>query len=517
MKKSTQLIVLFLVLVINQNVEAQTGFYVPQLANFDTAMLNLLHQYGVPGGQLAITYHGRLVYDRGYGYADSSAHTPVCPGNVFRLASVSKPITSITLMHLYEQGRVQLDDTVFGAKGILNDTMYQDIIDPLVYQITVRELLTHSGGWNRNISGDPMFDAYAIAQTMFVAPPANAVTVIRYVLSHQLLDFAPGTQYQYSNFGYCILGRVIEKITGQNYEKYVRDSILAPLHITDMRSGFNLSIDKLPGEVNYYDYPGAPYAYSVYDNVTLVPWPYGGFNIEAMDSHGGWVASAQDLCRLLVAVDRFSTKPDILLPATIDTMVHPSSAYANYALGWAVNSNNNWWHAGSLPGTTTEIVRANTELNWAILLNTRPYDSGPIAASVDNLVWNVLPTITSWPTDNLFDSTYDCSITSVQDADKSLSFPRRAGLYQNYPNPFNPSTINRYQLPVESKVTLRVFNLLGQEVKTLVNRIQDAGYESVAFDAGVLAAGVYFYRLETTGVKDPSKVLMEVKMMMLVK
>jgi len=314
--------------------KSQTGLFVQQLADFDTAMINLMNQFNVPGGELAITYQGRLVYNRGFGYADNSTHTLVEPNSIFRLASVSKPVTSVAIMKLYEQGLLHLDDTVFGIHGILNDNSYQTILDPLVRRITIRNLLTHSGGWNRDISGDPMFNAYQIAVSMGVTPPADAVSVIRYTIANQMLDFVPGTQYQYSNFGFCILGRVIEKITGQTYEDYVRNTILLPIGISDMHTGKNLPGNKLPMEVNYYDYPDAPLTNSIYDNITQVPWPYGGFNIEAMDSHGAWVASAEDLCKLLVSVDGFPTKPDILTAATINTMVTPSATNANYAFGW---------------------------------------------------------------------------------------------------------------------------------------------------------------------------------------
>lgn len=212
-------------------------------------MLKFMEAYNVPGGQLAITYHGRLVYNRGFGFANIATRDSVYPNDIFRVASVSKPITSLACMKLFEQGLLNLDAKVFGKGGILNEAIYQTILDPLDTNITVRMLLQHSGGWNRDISGDPMFDAYNIAKTMGVSSPPSPSVVIQYVLAHKMLDFSPGTQSQYSNFGFCVLGRVIEKITGQTYENYVRNNILLPLGITDMHLGFNLLENQLPNRM----------------------------------------------------------------------------------------------------------------------------------------------------------------------------------------------------------------------------------------------------------------------------
>jgi CubicO group peptidase (beta-lactamase class C family) len=470
------------------NVSAQTGETIPELVNFDAAMLELIDEYDVPGAQLAITYQGRLIYNRGFGYADVSEEILVQPDHIFRIASLSKPITSIAVMNLLELGELSLDDLVFGDEGILNDGSYSDILDPEVYDITVRQLLDHSGGWNRDISGDPMFNSFGIAEFMGIQAPADAETVIQYVIANQMLDFTPGTQFQYSNLGYCILGRIIEEVTGINYEDYVKNTILSPLGIENMHCGLNREEDQLPMEVNYYDYPGAPYALSVYDNATSVPWPYGGFNIEAMDAHGAWVASAGDLCKLLVAVDGYPTKPDILQSGTIDIMTDPSMNEPLYALGWSVNPFNNWWHTGSLPGTMTEMVRASNQMNWAILLNTRNANSGPLINAVDALVWDVMPSITSWPELDLF--------TNVVDLEGSVSV-------NIYPNPssgiFNIQSNNNIE-------SIMIYNATG----SLINTLQISnGMSYYQLNMSGRSSGIYFVTVVQNGNYCSSPIIIE--------
>jgi CubicO group peptidase (beta-lactamase class C family) len=468
-------IVISILFTCTQSVKAQTGYYSPSLVNFDVAMANLLKNYDIPGGQLAITYKGRLVYSRGFGLADESAKTVVCPDNIFRIASLSKQITAITIMHLYEQGRVGLNDTVFGPNGILNDSIYQTVLDPRVYSITVKHLLSHQGG----------------------------MTSSSFYLKSQMLNFTPGTNALYSNVGFVFLGRVIEKITKQDYETYVRDTILAPIGIRDMRSGKSLLINRYPKEVRYYDDPSAPLVPSIFDSTVLVPRQYGGtFSMEYSKACGGWVASAQDLCKLMCAVDKFSTRPDILLSSTINTMATPiHSVFGNpYALGWFINTtSNNWWHDGLLTGTMAYQARRNTEINYAVLVNSN-YSSGQYTA-LSSLVGTIIPLITSWPAIDLFDSTILCSpITSVKNISKN-SF-----IFTVYPNPSNGKFTVNVEGFQQENCKLEICNLLGQEIYTAFFKEQQS---TLDIDLSGFPKGFYFVKFDDGTNSYKQKIIIE--------
>jgi N-acyl-D-amino-acid deacylase len=224
-----------------------------------------------------------------------------------------------------------------------------------------------------------MFMSQEIARAMGTPEPTDCPTIIRYMLG-QPLDFDPGSQYAYSNFGYCILGRVIEKVSGMPYEDYVETHVLEPIGIEGMRLGHSLLSDRYPDEVHYYG-TESNLAQSVFPEVTeLTTWPYGGFYLEAMDSHGGWLASATDLARFASALEP-ERPADLLKASSLELMVaRPEisiweGASNYYAFGWFVRpegSGLNLWHGGSLPGTTAVLYRTASGLTWAALFNSRP-------------------------------------------------------------------------------------------------------------------------------------------------
>jgi N-acyl-D-amino-acid deacylase len=367
---------------------------------------------GMPGGALAVVKDGRLVHARGYGWADKGRQQRVEAASLFRIASISKPITGVAVLRLVEQGKLKLDDRAFDLLPLqpLSDAQP----DPRLRAITVRQCLQHTGGWDREKSFDPMFRPEFIAKAAKEPAPASASAVIRYMMG-QPLDFDPGTRYAYSNFGYCVLGRVIERLTGKPYEQFVKEAVLAP--IKAMRLGRSLESGRAPGEVRYYT-PDAETVGSVFPGAAgKVPWPYGGFNLEAMDAHGGWLASAVDLARFAAAL-RDAAKCPLLKaetwrelhaapPAPVSRQLDGSLQATFYACGWSTRPvghpprGANYWHTGSLPGTYTLLVRRWDGLAWAALFNQRSKDR-KLDGEIDPALHRAADAVKEWPKEDFF-------------------------------------------------------------------------------------------------------------------
>lgn len=386
----------------------------PSLASFDQAMQQFITARGMPGGALAVVKDGRLVHARGYGWADREKQAPVEPTSLFRIASISKPVTGVAVLKLVEQGRLKLDDRAFDL--IPQKALPGAKPDPRLRGITVRQCLQHTGGWDRDKSYDPMFRPKVIAEAAKEPAPASASAVIRYMLG-QPLDFDPGTRYAYSNFGYCVLGRIIEQITGKAYKQFVKDAVLAPAGIKAMRLGRSLESGRASAEVRYY-MPEAETADSVFPGTPVkVAWPYGGFNLEAMDAHGGWLASAVDLARLAAAL-RDPVKCPLLKqetwrelhappPASVASNTEGSLKGAYYCCGFMSRPMNaaagrvNYWHTGSLPGTYTILVRRWDGLAWAALFNQRSKDR-KLDGEIDPSLHRAADAVKEWPREDLF-------------------------------------------------------------------------------------------------------------------
>jgi len=331
--------------------------------SLDNAINNLMNSYNVPGLQLAITKDEKLVYTKSFGYADADKLELVNDNSIFRIASISKPVTALTILKLMEKGGLQLEDKIFGNGAILGEKYGTLPYSEDKKIISVRNLLEHKSGWT-NDPFDPMFSDVSITQE----------ELINDMLDNRPLQFEPGTSEYYSNFGYCLLGRVIEEITNKSYEDYVKEEILLPLGISNMKIGKNTLDNKFADEVIYYDQEGfSPYM----------------MNISRMDSPGGWLASSKGLVRLLVHVDRNNRKTDIL----------NSNSINNLYFGFE-----NWWFSGSLPGTSSVLSRVDDTFCFAIIVNTRTIPIESVINQMRQAMTNEVNYRNSWPQYDLFEN-----------------------------------------------------------------------------------------------------------------
>jgi CubicO group peptidase (beta-lactamase class C family) len=390
---------------------AISGIAHPKLASFDALMTTFVREQQAPGAALAVTKDRRLVYARGFGWADRQRQQAVQPTALFRIASLSKPITAVAVLQLVERHQVTLDAKVWDVLTL------PEPADARWKQVTITHLLQHTGGWDRDKSFDPMFRSARIAQTLNTSPPAEPQHIIRYMLGRPL-DFDPGSRYARSSFGYCLLGRVIERVTGVAYERYVQQEVLAPLGVHRMRLGKTLPAQRVAEEVVYYDAQDWTGPAVVGPIGEPVPLPYGTWFLEAMDATAGWLASAVDLVRFAAAFDVPAACP-ILQPESIATMFArpagpagyeaggtPKAVY--YGCGWQVRpigqqGHADTWHFGRLDGTSALLARRYDGKNCAVLFNTTYGPDGQqLANKIAGLLHQAVDQVQSWPTADQF-------------------------------------------------------------------------------------------------------------------
>ena len=354
------------------------------LAGVDALINSFRYGYDVPGLSLAISQQGRLVYARALGEADPTTSTPLSVRHRMRVASVSKPITAAAVLLLVQQGSLALADQVLGSGALLGTSYGTAPYGANETAFTVDHLLTHTAGF-RNNPTDPMFDQASL----------DHAALLGWVLDNRSLAGTPGTTYSYSNVGYCFLGRVIEQVTGQKYDDYVRQAILTPAGATSMQLAGDTAADRAPDEVAYVGQGGED--------------PY-GMKVRRMDAHGGWIATPIDLLRFLRAIDGREGGVDILDAAHAALMAQVPAGVVdmngnptNYARGVAV-SGDSWDHNGALPGTMAVLRRLPDGVGHAGAMNTRKGGAGegPMLNAFQGLLDEVTTRLGTLPEYDLF-------------------------------------------------------------------------------------------------------------------
>ena len=370
---------------------------------------SFLHKWSVAGASVAISKDGKLIFARGFGLTDTVEKIQTQPFNQFRIASISKLVTAIAVMKLHEEGKLSLQDKVFGHDGILNDPFFDEPKDKRVFDITVEQLLSHEAGWSQRY-GDQMFMPIVVAEKLNVKPPVDTKMIIRFALDKRL-HYTPGMGRAYSNLGYSVLGLVIEKITGMPYEKYCKQAIMEPLGIYDMTIAGNLQSEKAPFEVTYYETTNVVLKPSIYGTGELVTPRYGGNDIRTLGGAGAWIATAPDLMRLLLAIDGFQTRPDILCNQSIQFMTDNSNGFA--PVGWKTTViDGNWWRTGSFPGSAGMLKRQPNGIAWVVLLNSSAWNGPEIYSYINNMMTRVISRINPTQEYDLFDNSLPLPLNS---------------------------------------------------------------------------------------------------------
>jgi CubicO group peptidase (beta-lactamase class C family) len=317
----------------------------------------LLDSLQVPGAQLAILKNEKLVFLRSFGVA-SAEGIRVADNSLFRIADISKALTLMALSRLVGQGRLKTDDAVFGDQGILGHTYGTLPYPPEIQQITVEHLITHTAGFTNSPT-----------DILFEDPKLSQKDLIDTVLDNRSLAFAPGTDYAYSNFGYCLLGRILEVVSGKPYEQFVFEEILAPMNIFDMQLSRDGLGEIVPNEVTYF-------------TETV---PENPLNVTRLDAAAGWLASAYHLALLAAQTDGGSSFTDLLEPGE----------GLDY-LGGGV-----WELAGSLPGSIA-VLRVSTGISYAVLMNRADDNFEAVIEGIIAFMNEKTLMRTQWPPINYF-------------------------------------------------------------------------------------------------------------------
>ena len=354
-------------------------------ALFDALMVEFTEEHEIGAAALGIMKDGEIVYDRAFGWMDRERTIPIRQDVMMRLASVTKPITAATIHELVRGGALDLDALVFDlgqpGGGLLDLTPFPSLGDARLAEITVRHLLQHRGGWDRDVAGDLTYREIEIAEAMSVPSPPGRENTVRYILG-QPLQFDPGSESAYSNIGYLVLGLIIEEVSGQDYLSQVFRKVLAPLGIRsdDVIQGRTLPADRSDREPWYDHYhwvttnvfdPGGP----------PVPWPDGGWDLESRIAQGGLVSTTGAVLRFLDVYQVFGDD--------IGTRRRRGAEPE----GWR------WTHTGSLDGTDTWAQHRWDGINYVILLNRRrPPPETSYVEELSNRITDLLDnTPIAWP------------------------------------------------------------------------------------------------------------------------
>lgn len=380
---------------------------IPELAGLDKRIRGYMNKWAIKGASLAIMRNDSLLYVKGYGWADKEERVQMDAGHILRMASVSKLITATGIMVLQDKEMLSIKDTLFGPSGILQGTMLDSLIkDRNCHKITIEHLLRHQGGFYR----DPLFSSRDVMNQMNLDCPPDADDFFRLVLPKRL-RFMPGEWQKYSNFGYLLLSRVIEEISGKPYEQFIKEDVLAPAGCYDMHIAGTYYSDKRENEVRYYTHEGDGKFIEEYNGSgRIVERCYGGNNIPVLSGAGAWCGSPAETARLVASIDGRDEVPDIISAEAVRQMTEYFDK-DTFSLGWNdTDPAKGWSRTGTLSGTSALVKCFPDGECWILITNTSTW-KGPGQARYTDALFKQCRELYSvkLPARNLFEQNSICS------------------------------------------------------------------------------------------------------------
>ncbi len=314
----------------------------------------------IPGMTVAIGDDLRVAWSRGFGLADVEQDVAATPETVYRIGSISKPITAVAVMQLVERGKLDLDAPI---------QRYVPSFPEKQWPVTVRALLSHLGGIRHYQSLD---EVYSTRHYL------DLLEALKIFASEPLVS-EPGTSFHYSTFGYSLLGAAVEAASGQRFAEYLKQNILTPAQMEHTRVDDVFTV--VPHRARGYR-RGAG---GTIENCGL-------FDASNKIPGGGLISTAEDLVHFAIALQ----KGQLVSAATRARMYTPAQTAdghtLRYGLGWFVveRGGMRWaMHSGSQPGVSTFLLTApSAGLSVAVLGNLEGVDLGGLSSRIAEIVAN---------------------------------------------------------------------------------------------------------------------------------
>lgn len=316
----------------------------------ERAVTGEMERLGIPGMTVALAAEGEVRFARGYGLADVENAVAASPATVYRLASISKPITATAVMQLAERGRLDLDAAIH---------VYVPSWPRRRWPVSSRQLLSHLGGI-RNYSGGELESVRRYRDL------EEGLGVFR----HDPPVHQPGSRYLYTTYGYTLLGRAVELVSGRRFGDYLRENVFAPAGMVATRPDDAAGI--VPNRARGYRRDAAGELENSPPSDTSYKVPGGGL-----------AGTAEDVARFAVALQGGV----LLRPESVSAMLTPQRTTAGrvvgYGLGWELGERDGLreaWHTGTQQQVSTILLTVPERRRVVVLLANLEGLAAPLAA-----------------------------------------------------------------------------------------------------------------------------------------